>query len=122
MKARVVAWREYLNHMLGAKRREMDRPATEAVVEPFADAWNQRDAYAFAALFAAKLHLLARNPRTRANGGGETSRAAVHWCSGQRQSSDLLAPNGPLLKPDIVQPGVVVADIDWEMTGAGSLP
>jgi uncharacterized protein (TIGR02246 family) len=102
---------------MGAQQHaETDKSAIEAVVTQFKDAWNQHDAHAFAALFTEDADFT--------NVRGEQA-------SGRKAVEDMHAPlfigvvfkdsrlTGELRSVRFLKPDVAVADVDWEMTGAG---
>jgi uncharacterized protein (TIGR02246 family) len=95
---------------------EADQSAIEALVTKFNEAWNRHDAHALAALFAEDADFT--------NVRGEHA-------GGRKAIEDMHAPlfAGFLFKDShlscelrsvrFLKPDIAVADIDWEMTGAG---
>jgi uncharacterized protein (TIGR02246 family) len=95
---------------------EADKSTIEALVAKFNDAWNRHDAHALAALFAEDADF------TNVRGDHADGRKAIE---------DMHAPlfagfvfkdshlTGELRSVRFLKPDIAVADVDWEMTGAG---
>jgi len=97
---------------------ETDRPAIDAVVVRFMEAWNQHDAHALAALFAEDADF--------------TNVMGMH-VTGQKAVEAHHAPlfTGPVFKNShlacklrsvrFLKPDIAMVDVDWDMTGAATL-
>ena len=95
---------------------ETDKSAIEALVAKFNDAWNRHDAHALAALFAEEADFT--------NVRGEHA-------GGRKAIEDMHAPlfagfvfkdshlTGELRSVRFLKADIAVADVDWEMMGAG---
>jgi len=103
--------------MRRTRSSETDQSAIEAVIVQFMDAWNQHNAHAFAALFAEDADFTNwRGTHARGRKAVEELHAPLFTGAvfkDSRQTCRLRSVR--FLKPDIA-----IADIDWEMTGAGA--
>jgi uncharacterized protein (TIGR02246 family) len=94
---------------------ETDKPAIEAVIVRFMDAWNQHDAHAFAALFTEDADFTnVRGTHAQGRKGVEEFHAPLFTGPVFKDSHQ----TGQLRGVRFLKPDVAVADIDWEMTGA----